>query len=102
MQWKDIDNPDEKWPKSPGPNNKHGDGSGQSPASRTFYANFDLILGHVGNQNKVLTLLKINISTLKAWKERTAEKVTVNQYQRVKYHAKRIRSQQPTEFKDAA
>lgn len=102
MQWKDIDNPLEKWPQAPDPNGKHGDGSGQAPASRTFYANFDLVLNHVGNQHKVLKLLKINISTLKAWKERTAEKVTVNQYQRVKYHAKRLRNNPQASQKEAA
>ena len=101
-QWENIDNPFEPWPKGKDPNGKKGDGSRQVGATAMFYENFDFVLREIRNQNHVLTLLKINISTLKAWKARTSNTVTFNQYQRVNNQAKRLRNNPQASQKEAA
>lgn len=99
MQWENIDDPNEPWPQAP--RDKKAPTVETITASPLFYKRFHSIVEHVGNKNEVMKLLRINIHLLKAWTSDTPpETVTINQYRRVNYHAKRI--PQTNTIKDAA
>lgn len=94
MQWENIDDPNEEWPR--GPRSKKGDGSPRITASPLFYERLHLIVDHLDKKSDVLRLLHIHILTLNAWtSDNPPETVTRSQYNRVNYHAKRIAKLNP-------